>query len=102
MIRVVVLYPQSGDNWFNLDYYRKNHIPLAKRLLEPYGMEKFEFDIGLAGMEGPAPHFAIAYLTFKNVEQFQKGFAEHGKTLSDDMPNYTKDAIIQIGEILET
>jgi uncharacterized protein (TIGR02118 family) len=102
MIRVAVLYPQSGGNWFNLDYYRKNHIPLAKRLLEPYGMEKFEFDNGLAGMDGPAPYFAIAYLTFKNVEQFQKGFAEHGKTLSDDMANYTKDVIVQIGEILET
>jgi hypothetical protein len=52
-------------------------------------------------MEGPAPYFAIAYLTFKTLEQFQKGMAEHGKTLTDDMPNYTKDVIIQIGEIVE-
>lgn len=101
MIRVVVLYPQSGDNWFNMDYYIKNHIPLAKKLLEPYGMEKFEFDKGLAGMEGPPPYFAIAYLTFKSPDQFQAGFAAHGKTLSDDMPNYTKDVIIQIGEIVD-
>jgi hypothetical protein len=27
--------------------------------------------------------------------------AEHLKTLSDDMRNYTKDVIIQIGEIVE-
>lgn len=101
MIRVVVLYPQSGDNWFKMDYYKKNHIPLVKKLLEPYGMEKVELDAGIAGMEGPAPYFAIAYITFKTVEQFQKGMAEHGKTLTDDMPNYTKDVIIQIGEILD-
>jgi len=100
MIRIVVLYPQSGDNWFNKDYYIKNHIPLAKKCLEPHGMVKFEFDLGIAGMDGPAPYFAIAYLTFKTVEQFQAGFAAHGKTLTDDMPNYTKDVILQIGEIV--
>jgi len=27
--------------------------------------------------------------------------ADHGKTLMDDLPNYTKDLIIQIGEIVE-
>lgn len=101
MIRVVVLYPQSGGNWFNMDYYKKSHIPLAKKLLKPYGMVKFELDAGVAGMEGPAPYFAIGYLTFKNIEQFQKGMAEHGKTLTDDMPNYTKDVIIQIGETVK-
>lgn len=100
MIRVVVLYPQSNGNWFNMEYYKKNHIPLVKNLLEPYGMEKFEFDAGLAGMNGPAPYFAIAYLIFKTPEHFQKGFAIHGKTLTDDMPNYTNDAIIQVGEMI--
>ncbi len=100
MTRVVVLYPQSGDNWFKMDYYKKNHIPLVKKLLKPYGMEKIEFDAGISGLEGPAPYFAIAYLTFKTLEQFQNGMAEHGKTLTDDMPNYTKEVIIQIGEIV--
>jgi len=100
MIRIVVLYPQSGDNWFNKEYYIKNHTPLVKRCLEPHGMEKFEIDFGLAGMDGPAPYFAIGYLTFKTMEQFQAGMAAHGKTLTDDMPNYTKDVIIQIGEIV--
>jgi uncharacterized protein (TIGR02118 family) len=98
MIRVVVLYPQSGGNWFDMDYYKKNHIPLVKRLFEPFGMEKMELDAGIAGMEGPAPFFAIAYLHFGKIDQIQKAMAEHGKTLTDDMVNYTKDAIIQIGE----
>lgn len=101
MTRVVVLYPQTSDNWFKMDYYKMNHIPLVKKLLEPYGMEKVELDAGIAGMEGPAPYFAIAYLTFKTMDQCQKGLAAHGKTLTDDMPNYTKDVIIQIGEIVD-
>lgn len=101
MIRLVVLYPQTEGNWFKMDYYKKNHIPLVKKLLGPFGLIKLEFDAGISGLNGPAPYFAIAYLTFKTIEQFQKGFAECGKTLTDDMPNYTKDAIIQIGEIVE-
>jgi hypothetical protein len=28
------------------------------------------------------------------------GFAAHGKTLTDDMPNYTRDVILQIGEMV--
>jgi uncharacterized protein (TIGR02118 family) len=101
MVRIIVLYPQSDGNWFNMEYYKKNHIPLAKKLLDPFGLIRFELDAGLAGIDGQAPYFAIALLTFSTMEQFQKGFAEHGKTLSDDMPNYTKDVIIQIGEIVD-
>jgi uncharacterized protein (TIGR02118 family) len=101
MIRIVVLYPQSDGNWFNMEYYKKNHIPLAKKLLEPFGLKKFELDAGLTGINGPAPYFAIATLTFDTPEQFQKGFAECGKALTDDMPNYTKDFILQVGEIVD-
>jgi len=101
MIRVIVLYPNSNSNWFNMDYYKKNHVALVKKLLGPYGMEKLELDAGIAGLEGPAPYFAIAMITFKTIEQFQAGMAAHGKTLTDDIPNYTRDVIIQIGEILD-
>jgi uncharacterized protein (TIGR02118 family) len=101
MIRIVVLYPQSGGNWFDMEYYKKNHIPLVKKLFGPLGMEKVELDTGLAGIEGPPPYFAIAYLQFSTMDQFQKAMAEHGKTLTDDMVNYSKDAIIQIGENVE-
>ena len=49
----------------------------------------------------PAPYFAIACLTFPTPDHFKKGFNECGKALTDDMPNYTKDVILQIGEIVE-
>jgi len=84
-----------------MDYYKKNHIPLVIKLLKPYGMEKVELDAGIAGMDGQAPFFAIAYLTFKTMDQFQKGMATHGKTLTEDIPNYSKDFIMQIGEVIE-
>lgn len=99
---MTILYPRSGDNWFNADYYRNSHIPKVIKLLEPYGLQKFEFDLGVAGMEGPSPYFAIGYLIFQNINQFQTGFAAHGKTLMDDVPNYTRDVIVQIGEMVES
>ena len=47
-----------------MEYYKKNHVPLVKKLLEPYGMKKFELDAGMDGINGPAPYFAIATMTF--------------------------------------
>jgi len=101
MIRIVVLYPNTNQNWFNREYYTCHHIPLAMENLEPYGLKKFEFDIGIAGMEGPAPYLAIGYLTFTSLDHFQKGMAAKGKILMDDMSNYTRDVIVQIGETVE-
>jgi len=64
MIRIVVLYPQSGDNWFNKDYYIKNHIPLAKKCLEPmHGENRVRPWYSRYGRSGS--YFAIAYLTLK-------------------------------------
>jgi len=101
MNRIVILYPNTNQNWFNSEYYTSKHIPLVMECLEPYGLEKFEFDLGIAGMDGPAPYLAIGYLTFKTLDQFQKGMAAKGKILMDDMPNYTRDVIVQIGETVE-
>jgi uncharacterized protein (TIGR02118 family) len=83
-----------------MDYYKRNHIPLVKKLFTPFGMKSIELDIGIAGMEGPAPYFAIAYLTFETADQFKAAASEHMQTISEDMPKYTKEAIIQIGEIV--
>ncbi len=67
-----------------------------------YQIPAFSKDLKvIAGMDGPAPYFAIAYLVFKTMDQFQASLAAHGKTLTDDMPNYTRDVIIQISEIVK-
>lgn len=57
--------------------------------------------MGIAGMDGPAPYYAIGYMTFNKLEQFQDGMKVNGKILTDDMPNYTRDVIVQIGEVME-
>lgn len=101
MIKVVILYPNANGNWFNRDYYINRHVPLVRKYMEPYGMEKFEIDMGIAGMNGPAPYLAIGYLHFNSMDQFQQAMAAEGKTLTDDIPNYTRDFIVQIGQAVE-
>ncbi len=101
MKRIFILYPNTNGNWFNMDYYISNHVPLVWRCMEPYGMEKIEMDMGIAGLNGPAPYFAIASMTFRTLEQFQKAMEAEGKTLTDDIPNYTRDFVVQIGETVE-
>lgn len=98
MTRIVILYPNVNQNWFDKEYYLNNHVPLVKKCLEPYGMQKFELDIGIAGMNGPAPYFAIGYLSFESLNKFQQGMSAEGDKLMGDIPNYTRDVIVQIGE----
>lgn len=100
MVRIAILYPKTADNWFNQDYYIHSHIPLVKKLFIPQGMIKCEVDSGLAGMNGTPPYFAITLMTFENIEQLQSAMANHSKVLMEDVPNYTRDYIVQIGEIL--
>lgn len=74
---------------------------MVQNLLEPYGLEKFELEKGVAGLDGPAPFLAIGYLTFTSLEHFQKGMDSEGKNLMADIPNYTRDFIVQVGEIVD-
>jgi len=48
-----------------MDYYIKNHIPWPKKLLKPYGMEKFEFDKGLPAWKVPLPILPLPTLPLK-------------------------------------
>lgn len=99
MIRVTVLYPQSKDNWFNADYYKKNHLKMVKELMGPFGLKSIEMDMGINAPDNPAPFFATAHITFDTPENFQKAMAATGKALMDDIPNYTRDFILQVGEV---
>jgi len=99
MIRVVALYPQSNGNWFNADYYKKNHLKMVKELMGPFGLVGIEVDLGINAPDNPAPYFATGYLTFDTLENLQKAMAIAGKALMEDIPNYSRDVVIQIGEI---
>jgi uncharacterized protein (TIGR02118 family) len=90
MIRVSVLYPQSGGAKFDWDYYLAKHIPMVRdklgKALKGVAVEK-----GLSGgAPGTAPSYvALCHLTFDSVEAFQAALAPHGPAIMGDIPNYT-------------
>ncbi|MDA1256772.1 MAG: EthD family reductase [Chloroflexi bacterium] len=103
MIRVTVLYPNSDDASFNIDYYRDSHMKMISELLTPFGLRKTGIEKGIAGMGPgtPAPFIATGFIEFDSVEEFGKGFEAHGDKIMADIPNYTNvQPDVQISEIV--
>jgi uncharacterized protein (TIGR02118 family) len=90
MIRVSVMYPNEG-NKFDMNYYLNKHVPLAQKLLSPYGLVRIEVDkgIGTAKPGDPAPFVAIGYMVFNTIEGMQKGIQAHDPELAADVFNFT-------------
>jgi uncharacterized protein (TIGR02118 family) len=103
MIRVSVLYPNTPDGKFDLDYYTGKHMSLVTDRLKPLGLQRWEVDKGLAGgsPDAPAPFVAVGHIYFNSVEEFQKAFGAHGAELMGDIPNFTNiEPQVQISEII--
>jgi uncharacterized protein (TIGR02118 family) len=99
MIRITVLYPNSEGAKFDMAYYTSKHMPMAK---EKLGCRSIGADLGIAGgTPGSKPtYIAIGYLTFDSVADFEKGFAQNGTEVINDVPNYTNARpILQVSEI---
>lgn len=102
MIRVSVLYPKMNNGRFDMDYYLNKHVPMVVSRLAPMGLVKGEIDEGMAGFtpDQPAPYAVIGYLTFSTLEDFQRGFAQHGAEIMGDVPNFTNiQPLVQISRI---
>ena len=91
MIRVVMLYPRTGDSRFEMNYYLTRHIPRIREIFMEQGLLDLEVQQGIAGaMPGqPSPYMCISSFLFEKLEGFQKGFAAQGAWIMGDVPNYT-------------
>jgi uncharacterized protein (TIGR02118 family) len=100
MIRATVLYPNSEGSWFNVEYYKQQHMKLVWEKLGPLGLVGCEVDAGIVGLGGaPPPYAAIGYVVFETLDQFQSAFAKVGEDLVADVPNYTNiPPVIQISD----
>ena len=103
MIKVSVLYPRKPGNRFDVDYYLKVHMPMAKKLLGS-AVKAISIEIGIAGEApgSPVPYAAIVGFICESVEAFATAFGPVAGQLQGDVPKYT-DIIpqIQISEIRE-
>lgn len=91
MVRVSVMYPTTPGGRFDMDYYKTKHAELiAEKLTDP-GYIRFEIDQGLGGAKPGVPpkYMAIGHMIFTDTDAFQRLMGEHGRSLNEDVPNFT-------------
>lgn len=94
MIRFSVLYPGGEDSRFDHDYYRDQHVPLAKKT---WGVDVAEIDRGVNG-----PYVAAVHFQFASQDALNEALGSAGTaTVQGDVANYTDiEPVIQISEMV--
>lgn len=102
MIKVSVLYPNTPDGHFDLDYYLTRHIPLVQERCGD-ALKRGEIEQGInAGEPGTKPPFRISgHLFFESTGAMENSLFRHMPELLADIPNYTNiQPTLQISEVL--
>jgi uncharacterized protein (TIGR02118 family) len=102
MIKVSVMYPYKPDARFDHRYYRKNHMPMVKRLMGD-ACAYYTVDQGLDGgePESTPPFIAMCHIFSESLEAFQASMASHGKQIADDVRTYTDiEPVVQISQVV--
>jgi len=101
MIKVSVLYPNTPDSTFDVDYFVNSHIPMIQGKLGA-ACKGVELEIGLAGVQPgePPSYIAMGHLHFDTVGAFEAAFGAHAEALLADIPNYTNtQPVFQVSEV---
>jgi len=101
MIKVTVLYPNTADARFDMQYYVTHHLPMVREKCAPE-CRSIAAEGGVAGGQpgSKAPYIAVGHLTFDSVAAFQQSFGPNAGAILADIPNYTNtQPVIQISEI---
>jgi uncharacterized protein (TIGR02118 family) len=103
MVKVTVMYPGGEGKTFDMDYYKKNHMPLMQKLFGE-SMKFYTIDKGLkSGMpDTPLPYEVIGILYFDNIAGYDAGMKAHTDEIRDDIAKYTNIVpVVQICEVVE-
>lgn len=101
MVKVSVLYPNSAEGRFDLQYYCETHMALVRTCLGA-ACKGISVDQGLASAApgSAAPFVAIGHLRFDSLEAFEQSFGPHAATIMGDLPNFTDiQPLVQISQI---
>src|SRR5262245_20383678 len=101
MVKVSVLYPNSADAKFDMDYYLTRHMPMVKQKLGA-ALKNMAVEQGIAGGAPgqPAAFVAMGHLYFDSAAAFQAAFGPHASEILGDIPNYTNtQPTVQISDV---
>ena len=102
MFKLTVLYPNSAEDNFDMDYYINTHTPLVKELLGPEGLIKVEIEEGVAGgSPGTSADFiVICGIFFPDPELLEQALEKHAMELLSDIPNFTSVVpVMQVSKV---
>jgi uncharacterized protein (TIGR02118 family) len=102
MIRIAAVYPRQKGKKFDMDYYIHTHLPVVWQKFSPWGLKKIEVDHGVEKPGGGgSAFFAIGYLYFDSLADFQKCYAAAGAEVVANISVYTDvTPMIQVGEVI--
>lgn len=87
---LTILYPNSDDVHWDVEYYRAVHQPLIMDLYGDEAISRFELRRGEAAADGsPAPYIGSINIYIRDQAAFDAAGAEHGQTLVEDVPNFS-------------
>jgi uncharacterized protein (TIGR02118 family) len=101
LIKVSVLYPNTKDCKFDMNYYVTRHMPMVQEKLGA-ACKSMAVEEGIAGGApgAPATYIAMGHLYFDSPDSFQTAFTPHAQAIMGDIPNYTDiQPTIQISEV---
>ena len=92
MIRVSVFYPTTEGATYDHDYYRDDHVPLARKA---WGLDEAEIDRGIDG-----PNVAAVHLKFASLDALGEAMGSPltGDVLADVANFTTIDPVLQTSE----
>ncbi|HEV7717059.1 MAG TPA: EthD family reductase, partial [Steroidobacteraceae bacterium] len=87
---LTILYPNSDGVRWDVDYYKKGHMPLIMRLYGEKAIKRFELRKGDSGMGGGKPAYIGSVNIYINEQAaFDAAGKQHGKTLQEDVPHFS-------------
>jgi uncharacterized protein (TIGR02118 family) len=88
---LTILYPNSEGVKWDVDYYKKGHMPLIMKLYGEKAIKRFELRKGDAGMAPGSKADFVGSVNIYIADQaaFDAAGKQHGQTLVKDVPNFS-------------
>lgn len=84
MISVHIMYPNTDESTFDMDYYTATHMPM---LADAIGEACLAW--GATSVQSGGSWAAIGWCRVESHDAFNSAMAEHGAKIMGDIPNYT-------------
>ncbi len=87
---LTILYPNSDGVRWDVEYYKKGHMPLIMRLYGEKAIKRFELRKGDSGMGGGKPEYIGTVNIYINDQAaFDAAGKQHTQTLVQDVPHFS-------------